>query len=230
MVVYLIRSRAPDGAFKQGITVQTTPSTTPKSLKSLVGAAHHALRAYVKAFEARAQSQERFRYHVPHDGLTAAILDQAGATVMERPIADWANEGPQVRLSMIGLKCIKEEIETAAREAGQPARVRFDLDILDGRAWLEIDGKLLCKEDLDGFFECLKLTDRARILIPTLTADELQSIGGWARIGRQVEIDYFLALQAAEGYDVGDSMTELRNKGVRLGIIRRRKEQDAQAQ
>lgn len=207
--------------------MQTNASNKRKSFKALVGAAHHALRAYAKALEAQSGNKEPFRYHVPLDGKTGFILDGKGETIMQRPIEDWAQEGPRVRWTMIGLRSFKEEIELATRRAGDRARVRYDLSILDNSAWLTMDGNRLHKDALDGFVECLNLSARVRELLPSLTDEDLQNMDGWAKLGRQAEIDYFLDLEAAESYGSASDVETLREKGVRLGIIRRRPEEIA---
>lgn len=199
-----------------------TAFNAKKSLKALVGAAHHALRAHAKALEAKSGGKDHFRYHVPEDGSTGSILSADGAIVVQKPIQEWAKEGPQVRLSMIGLRSFKEMLEEAAKDAGSPMRVRFELNVLEGVARLTGDGKALLKGDFESLLSLLKVGERASAALLGLTEGEMETIGGWAKLGRHIEVDFFQSLQAAEGYGFGDAIVDMRQKGVRLGIIRRR--------
>lgn len=201
--------------------------TRPKrSEKDPVGWAHHTLRAFVKAYEIQAGDGVEYSYSVSPDRLAASILDEKGAVIETRTIAEWAKMGPELRLALIGLKDLKETFEGEARRTGQTHRVRFYLNILEtGKAELIVDGQPVTRDGLLSM-----LAGRQRVVdcdcpisaaVSALSDAELRTTAGWSKVGRQCEIVVFESLSAAEQYGITDAVSKEREKAYRLGIIRR---------
>ena len=200
---------------------KNTPATHRKPQKYLVGMAIHALRAYVKALELKANDGSEYSYHIPEDGASASVLDPQGQPCLTKPIDEWAAEGPQLRLAMIGLKAVKEKFEKAAQDAGSRINARFYLNTLEGSATLTIDGNTLNAADFNQMLTVLGLPEPVNTFVADLGAEDLSKVPAWARIGREVEIEFFQILQAAEKYDLADAAQKERDRGYRLGILRR---------
>lgn len=201
--------------------MQTRKSTTRKPFKAVVGAAHHALRAYAKAYDLRSEGKVQHRYFIPLDGRTASILNANGDVLENRPIEEWAAIGPQVRRALIALKFFRERISAALVETGSEATVRFCLDILEGRAVVFIDSRALSKGGVQELEPRLGLGDGTRDALAALPDSQLETVAGWAVLGKQVEIDFFQILQTAERYGLTEAAQLERQRGYRLSIIRR---------
>lgn len=197
-----------------------------RSDKDPVGWAHHALRAFVKAYEMKAGNGVEYSYSVAPDRTSASILDEQGQVVDTRTIAEWAKMGPELRLALIGLKDLKETVESEARRLGETKRVRFYLNILEsGKAELNIDGQPVTRDGLlavlNGRQRVVDLVCPVAATVESLVDAELLTIAGWSKIGRQCEIVVYETLTAAEQYGIEDAAKNERERAYRLGIIRR---------
>jgi hypothetical protein len=212
------------------VTHSRTTRTNRKPFRAVVGAAHHTLRAYAKAYSLAAGDGTLYRYDIPHNGRTASIVDAAGNAVMSRPIEEWAAEGPAIRLALIGLKALKERLERAAANGDNAVTVVFSLDVLRGTASLSVDGTRLTREQLLQAAPTLSLSDGLLDACGRMGDGELTSIADWAMLGRQFEIDFFQVLQSAEKYGFTEAARAERERGYRLGIIRRKRNGAAPAE
>lgn len=197
-----------------------------RSDKDPVGWAHHTLRAFVKAYEIKAGNGVEYSYSVAPDRTSASILDEKGQVVDTRTIAEWAKMGPELRLALIGLKDLKETVESEARRLGETKRVRFYLNILEGgKAELNIDGQAVTRDVLlavlAGRQRMVDLECPVTSAIERLADADLLTTAGWSKIGRQSEIVVYESLTAAEQYGIEDAAKNEREKAYRLGIIRR---------
>ena len=204
-------------------TIAEWASEGPK--KYQVGMAIHALRAYVKAFEMKAGDGVQYSYRIAENGDEASILDPAGSPCLTKSVEDWASQGPRLRLALIGLKGVKDEYERAARAASARANVRFYLNTFDGEATLTADGARVSKTELGQIAPVLGLPTVLSTILPELPDDDLSKIASWARIGRELEIEFFQALEVAEQYNLPDAVAKERERGYRLGILRRPRSQ-----
>lgn len=205
-----------------------------RSEKDPVGWAHHALRAFVKAYEIKAGNGVEYSYSVSADRTSASILDENGQAVDTRTIAEWAKLGPQLRGALIGLKDMKETFENEARRKHEQHKVRFYLNVLEsGRAELIVDGQPVTRDALVAM-----LSGRQRLVaadcpivavLSTLNDEDLLSIAGWSKVGRQCEILVYESLTAAEQYGIDDAAANERERAYRLGIIRRPRKDGAES-
>ncbi len=202
---------------------KTYSDRNQRSQKYLVGMAIHALRAYVKALELKAGDGRQYSFVIPEDGKTAQILNPEGQAVMARTIEKWASEGPALRLSMIGLKGMKEKFEKVAAVAGQRESVRFYLNVLENKATLTVDNVPLSKSDLLNRLPALATPDTLMASLPGFAEEELSSISDWARIGRELEVEFFHILETAEKFSLVEAAQQERERGYRLGLLRRPK-------
>ncbi|MBY0359512.1 MAG: hypothetical protein K2W82_16025 [Candidatus Obscuribacterales bacterium] len=194
--------------------------------ESMVGRAHHALRAYVKAFSVRAQEQNgNYSFAIAADRQSANILDPAGNVVLSKSIADLAHEGSQVRFALAALRDVKESLEgVLAGKSGMD--VRYRLDLIDGTAELTVGGKPLSKEQfielVGNKYRVIGDTTSARQAVEACPTAELQTIACWSTIGRPIAAQLFSLLASAEEYSLGEAATEQRERAYRLGLIHRR--------
>lgn len=206
----------------------TSADSRQRNLKTLVGRAHHALRAYRHALSkgTAAGVYTMHTYGIAADEKSASIFNDKQEPVLHRSIEDWAKEGWQIRRAFIGLRFIKEELEKL-REDGSDRipRVFFNLNVLDGGAKLSFEGapvtKALINEKLAGKTACLDVRDPVGAELETLSDEDLTSIAGWARLGHPVQKYVLESLDAAERYSFKDAAEAEREKAYRLGIIRR---------
>ena len=119
------------------------------SEESLVGRAHHAFRAYVKAYSL--QTGQKHSYKIADDKRSASILNEAGTAVLTRTIEQFAAEGGRARLAFAGLKDIKEKFDVLFGSAGERADVRYNLDILTKSATLTVDGAIVDNHVRSGY-------------------------------------------------------------------------------
>lgn len=195
--------------------------------ESLVGRAHHAFRAYVKALSVA--NNQRYSYKIADDKRSASILDEAGQPVLTRTIEQFATEGGRARLAFAGLKALKEKFDTLFAEAGENPEIRYHLDILQKTATLSIDGVVVDKstmvEVLGASYKTPTGANPVNEAIAQLNDADLQSIEGWEKIGRPVSSLLYAELSSAEEYGLHDAANELRERAYRLGLIRRPREQ-----
>lgn len=193
----------------------------PKSLKAQVGAAHHALRAHVKALQMRSTNDAKFTYQVAPDGSSARIIDSTAQELVTKPIQDWARQGTNVRLALIGLKGLQELLVSIESGTKEKAAIRFCLDLIDQKATLSADGAALTLQELRARLQSRVFGNELAAVLPQLNDGDALSIAGWAKIGRAFEIDFFQSLQAAEQYGLVEAVQSERERGFRLSIIRR---------
>lgn len=190
--------------------------------KTLVDMSHHTLRAHAKAFELAGGSVGRYSYEIAVDGKSAVILDPQGQVVSSKSIEEWAADGPSIRLAFIGLKAFKEKLDEASRDAGRRFSARYHLNALEGDvAELSVQDQPLGRDELLARAAELKLVESVKNALEKLGADELKKISGWAKLGREVEVDFYQVLQAAEKWQLHDAAAAERERGYRLGILRR---------
>jgi hypothetical protein len=197
-----------------------------RSEKDPVGWAHHTLRAFVKAHEIQAGNGVEYSYSVSADRTSASILDEKGQPIETRTIADWAKAGPELRLALIGLKDIKETLESEARRQSKSLKVRFYLNVLEsGKAELLVNGQPVTRdalvEMLNGRKRTIDVDCPITAAVQELGDADLRTTAGWSKIGRQCEIVVFESLGAAEHYGIEDAANIERERAYRLGIIRR---------
>jgi hypothetical protein len=203
--------------------VSKTKSATGKPLKAVVGAAHHALRAYCKAYDLRSKGQVQHRYSIATDGRSAAILDGDGNEVESRRIEEWAATGPRVRRALIALKFMQEQLRDALPIEAKRADITYMLNIIEGRAGITINGLPLSRDALRALSPGLSLGDTTRGALDLLDRCALDTVEGWATLGKHVEVDFFQILQSAERYGLKEAAREQRQRGYRLSIIRKPK-------
>ncbi len=191
--------------------------------KTLVDMSHHTLRAHAKAYELKAGAAGRFSYQIAVDGRSAVILDPEGQVVSSKPIEEWAADGAAIRLAFIGLKALKEKLDEASRDAGRRFMARYNLNALDqgGVATLSVQDKVMSRADLLASAAELKLVEGVKVALERLGEDELAKVSGWAKLGREIEVDFYQVLQAAEKWQLVDAAAAERERGYRLGILRR---------
>lgn len=202
----------------------------PNSDESLVGRAHHALRAYVKAYSVRAaDKQGSYSFLIAANRQSATILDPAGQEVLCKSIAELAAEGARVRLALAGLRDIKERLELPLTNRSS-LTIRYRLDVLDGVAELTINGVPLTKEELvtliGNSYRTVLGADPVLEAVSGLTGGPLTEIASWAAVGRPISSLLFSALASAEEYGFTEAATEARERAYRLGLIHRRLGQD----
>ncbi len=197
------------------------------SEESLVGRAHHAFRAYVKALSV--STGQRHSYKIADDKRSASILDEAGQPVLTRTIEQFATEGGRARLAFAGLKDMKEKVDALFADAGENPDVRYHLDILGKTATLSVDGAPVDKhaltEILGTSYKTPTGANPVNDAIAHLTDADLQTIEGWEKIGRPVSSLLYAELSSAEEYCLEQAAAELRERAYRLGLIRRPREQ-----
>lgn len=199
------------------------------SEESLVGRAHHAFRAYVKAYTLK--TGQKHSYKIADDKRTASILDEAGTVVLTRSIEQFAAEGGRVRLAFAGLKDLKEKVDGLFAAAGESADVRYNLDILEKSATLSVDGAPVDNRSLvdilGGSYKTPTGANPVGEAIAHLSDADLLSIEGWEKIGRPVSVLLYAELSSAEEYRLESAAAELRERAYRLGLIRRPREEQA---
>jgi hypothetical protein len=198
--------------------VHTTPLSegTRKSLSS-VGAAHHALRAYVWACNQRATGQAQYRYQLSAD--QAAVIDQSGDVLAAAPLETWATTGRTIRTALVGLKYVCDRVEQASALARKFEPARLHMDALAETASIVIAGRNLPWDEVSARANEWWLSEAAiRILVDTRVKD-FNTIAAWSRLGRQLELDFFFTLQGAETYGLEAAALAERERGCRIGII-----------
>ncbi|MBY0552706.1 MAG: hypothetical protein K2W95_35815 [Candidatus Obscuribacterales bacterium] len=199
------------------------------SEESLVGRAHHAFRAYVKAYTLK--TGQKHSYKIADDKRSASILDEAGGVVLTRSIDQFAAEGGRVRLAFAGLKDLKEKVDGLFAAAGETADVRYNLDILEKSATLSVDGTPVDNSALvsilGGAYKTPTGANPVGEAIANLSDADLLSIEGWEKIGRPVSALLYAELSSAEEYRLEAAAAELRERAYRLGLIRRPREEQA---
>lgn len=193
-----------------------------KTHRALVGLALHALRAYAKAYKMRAGCQDVFRYEILPDDSFGMILDPEGKMVAYGTLEEWAELGRPMRSALLALKYLKERIEEAYELSSDMAQVNYLLDALAGTASLSVQGVPLTRDDLLQRARHIWLSEAAICRAANLSPDELHQISGWAKLGMQLEIDYYRALHGAERYELDAAVIAERQRGYRLGIFRRK--------
>lgn len=193
------------------------------SEESLVGRAHHAFRAYVKAYSL--QTGQKHSYKIADDKRSASILNEAGTAVLTRTIEQFAAEGGRARLAFAGLKDIKEKFDVLFGSAGERADVRYNLDILTKSATLTVDGAIVDNHVLTSVLGTAYKTptgvNPVNDAIAHLSDADLLTIEGWEKIGRPVSSLLYAELSSAEEYGLQGAADELRERAYRLGLIRR---------
>lgn len=191
--------------------------------ESMVGRAHHALRAYVKAFSVRDENPDaKYSFSIAPDRQSAAVLDPSGQVVLNKKITELAHEGSQVRLALAALRDVKESLEAA-----QPStRVRYRLDLLENLAELTVGDTILTKAQfidlVGGKYRAIGDSASAVKVVETSAGETLNSIACWADIGRPIAAQLFSLLASAEEYKLTDAANEQRERAYRLGLIHRR--------
>lgn len=195
--------------------------------ESLVGRAHHAFRAYVKALSV--STGQRHSYKIADDKRSASILNEGGEAVLTKTIDQFATEGGRARLAFAGLKDMKERFDALFAEANEQADVRYHLDIVEKTATLSVDGAAVDKstltEILGASYKTPTGANPVNEAIAGLSDADLQTIEGWEKIGRPVSSLLYAELSSAEEYGLQDAAAELRERAYRLGLIRRPREQ-----
>jgi len=151
---------------------------------------------------------------------TAAIVSQDGQVLAEAPLQTWAAAGRRIRSALIGLKFMRERIEQALG-GGDFQPVHFSLDSLAGFATITVAGKTLDRDELVLRAHEWWLSKGAIASLEGLTNEDLQTIEGWSVLGRQLEMDFFIALEGAEQHGLTTAVLAERERGRRLGIISR---------
>lgn len=205
-------------------STNTAHARERNSEESLIGQAHHALRAYVKAFSSKADGAKH-SFQFAADRKSASVLNSAGQPVLSLSIEQLAAEGSKVRFALAGLRDVKEKLEAAFAAAGTRKRVRYNLDVTTGVAEFSIDGEPATVEDLlsgiGNSYRTLMPQDPVREAISSLTSEDLGTAAGWAKIGNPVSTLLFGELESAEEYGFHDAATRERERAYRLGLIRR---------
>ncbi len=201
----------------------------------IIGRALHALRAYVKALSLQSQG-ESFTYKISPDKSRAQIVNSKNESQYDKPISQWAREGSQIRLAFIGLKYAKDKIELGLnRDVNQTnSLVVYYLNAIDGIACLRLS--IANAEAVNvTFAQVIEFVRRSysnsaladedvvlKVLLQ-LANDNSGIISTWAMVGRQVEIQVFESLQAAEGCADANIAALERQRAYMLGVIRRPK-------
>ena len=168
----------------------------------LTGFAIVALRATIKALElnvGQTKSKGEYRYEIIRSDSTgelasACIYRVEDAQEVEgcnRSLSDWARAGKEVRLALIGLTAEKFKLESGD---GAPWNVFYKLNVISGEARLTCGG----------------------VAVNGMPSD----IAGWAAIGLAVEKPLFESLKAAQECSSAQGVQEVRQKMIKLGIIR----------
>jgi hypothetical protein len=198
--------------------VQTTHlSDSGRNSLSTVGAAHHALRAYVFACNQRVDDGTVHRYQVLPG--SAAIINQNEEVLHEAPLHVWAQSGRTIRSALVGLKYMADRLEHASALGGRFRPARLALDALADTASINFAGMQLTRDELRSRAHELWLSEGAIRLLDQLTNEEFATVEGWARLGRQLELDFFFALQGAETYGLEAAALAERERGYRIGTI-----------
>ena len=181
-----------------------TQHANDKALKTRKGMAIKGLKAWIKALElaegARV-SQQRYRYEIADNGLTARIYtsdDNSTVEGTERPLEDWANVGRPARLALIGLRHQKDQMERAGD------RVQYTMNIVSGEAYLARNGARL--------------------------EDHPVTVEGWAEFARPIEKAQFESLRVAQDWGNKDAEESVMADMIRWGIIRPHKSAQSESQ
>jgi hypothetical protein len=151
---------------------------------------------------------------------TASIVSQNGDVLAEAPLQQWASAGRRIRSALIALKFMRERIEQALG-TGDYQSVHFSLDAMAGTAAISVAGNTLDRDELLSRAHDWWLSKSAIAALDGLAHGDLQTIEGWSVLGRQLEIDFFIALEGAEHYGLTTHALAQRERGRRLGIISR---------